>query len=205
MQQFGSVADLAKAVGVSDNAIYKWVSGRGQPGMTSLVNLAKAAGVSVEWLATGHGSATLARLDDASSRASANLVSMPNAFVPASALGASLKSTQLVDYLGFRPDWLQRQFDIDPDALALVEAHGDSMVPTIDDGDLVLVGRHQSVFRNDGLYVIASGDQLMPKRLQRQLDGAILIRSDNPAYESIRASADQVNLFGRVLWLSGKP
>src|SRR6266446_10288153 len=55
MQQFGSVADLARAVGVSDNAIYKWVSGRGQPGMISLVNLAKAAGVSVEWLPTGRG------------------------------------------------------------------------------------------------------------------------------------------------------
>src|SRR5260370_6869476 len=55
MQQFGSVADLARAVGVSDNAIYKWVSGRGQPGMISLVNLAKAAGGSVEWLATGRG------------------------------------------------------------------------------------------------------------------------------------------------------
>src|SRR5277367_2850740 len=55
MQQFGSVADLARSVGVSDNAIYKWVSGRGQPGMISLVNLAKAAGVSVEWLATGRG------------------------------------------------------------------------------------------------------------------------------------------------------
>src|SRR5260221_6605491 len=53
MQQFGSVADLARAVGVSDNAIYKWVSGRGQPSMTSLVSLANAAGVSVEWLTTG--------------------------------------------------------------------------------------------------------------------------------------------------------
>ena len=37
MQQFGSVADLARAVGVSDNAIYKWISGRGQPGVASLV------------------------------------------------------------------------------------------------------------------------------------------------------------------------
>ena len=46
MQQFGSVADLARAVGVSDNAIYKWVSGRGQPSMISLVNLARAARVS---------------------------------------------------------------------------------------------------------------------------------------------------------------
>ena len=63
MQQFGSVADLARAVGVSDNAIYKWVSGRGQPSMMSLVNLSKAAGVSVEWLATGRGAPTRARLE----------------------------------------------------------------------------------------------------------------------------------------------
>ena len=61
MQQFGSVADLARAVGVSDNAIYKWVTGRGNPGMLSLVNLAKAAGVSVEWLATGRGQPLKAR------------------------------------------------------------------------------------------------------------------------------------------------
>ena len=55
MQQFGSVVDPARAVGVSDNAIYKWVSGRGQPSMISLVNLARAARVSIEWLATGAG------------------------------------------------------------------------------------------------------------------------------------------------------
>lgn len=204
MQQFGSVADLARAVGVSDNAIYKWVSGRGQPGMASLVNLAKAAGVSVEWLATGHGAATLTRLDDLTPR-SPHLLAMPSAAIPASPFGGATKSPQLVDFLGFRPDWLQRNFGVEPDALTLVEVHGDSMAPTIDNGDLILVGRHQSVFRDDGLYVLVSGGQLIPKRLQRQLDDSILVRSDNPAYESFRASPDQLNLFGRILWLSGKP
>src|ERR1700730_8734656 len=63
MQQFGSVADLARAVGVSDNAIYKWVSGRGQPSMMSLVNRATAAGVAAEWLATGRGAPTKAKGD----------------------------------------------------------------------------------------------------------------------------------------------
>jgi len=58
MQQFASVADLARAIGVSDNAIYKWVSGRGQPGVASVVQLARAANVSVEWLATGSDAAS---------------------------------------------------------------------------------------------------------------------------------------------------
>ena len=53
IQSFGSVVALATAVGVSDNAIYKWLSGRGQPSVANLVALARAGRVSVEWLATG--------------------------------------------------------------------------------------------------------------------------------------------------------
>ena len=53
IQSFGSVVTLARAVGVSDNAIYKWLSGRGQPSVVNLVALARAARVSIEWLATG--------------------------------------------------------------------------------------------------------------------------------------------------------
>src|SRR5271170_8382784 len=57
IHSFGSVVALATAVGVSDNAIYKWLAGRGQPSVTNLVALARAGRVSVEWLATGeeHG------------------------------------------------------------------------------------------------------------------------------------------------------
>ena len=57
IHSYGSVVALAAAVGVSDNAIYKWLAGRGQPSVGNLVALAKAARVSVEWLATGAESA----------------------------------------------------------------------------------------------------------------------------------------------------
>src|SRR5271163_2860883 len=88
MQQFGSVADLARAVGVSDNAIYKWVSGRGQPSMMSLVNLSKAAGVSVEWLATGRGASAVAageRPGGSSKPADCRLSELPGRLAPACA------------------------------------------------------------------------------------------------------------------------
>lgn len=51
--QFPSVAALARQIGVSDNAIYKWIAGRGQPSVANLVSLSRTAGVSLEWLATG--------------------------------------------------------------------------------------------------------------------------------------------------------
>src|SRR6185312_227159 len=108
MQQFGSVADLAAAVGVSDNAIYKWVSGRGQPGMASLVNLATAAGVSVEWLATGQGHAARDSLDDFVPPDFAPYRLMPRGTLPSAPGAPPLRSPQIVPWLAFHIDFLRR-------------------------------------------------------------------------------------------------
>jgi phage repressor protein C with HTH and peptisase S24 domain len=205
MQQFGSVADLARAVGVSDNAIYKWVSGRGQPGMISLVNLAKAAGVSVEWLATGRGTAAKSRPEPQPEIESPDFVTLPRHALRGTGGRPPIQSAQIVDHLSFRSDWLQQYLNADPRALALIEATGDSMAPTIDEGDLVLCDLRDPRFRHDGIYVFRAGTTLAIKRMQRQLDGTLLVRSDNPAYEPIKVKPDEINFVGRVIWIGGKP
>jgi len=115
MQQFGSVADLARAVGVSDNAIYKWVSGRGQPSMISLVNLARAARVSIEWLATGQE----APKGEAPAAESGEYVYLPRSSVRTSGGRGTMQSRQVVDYLAFKIEWLSppcRDRSEEPDA-----------------------------------------------------------------------------------------
>jgi phage repressor protein C with HTH and peptisase S24 domain len=203
MQQFGSVADLARAVGVSDNAIYKWVSGRGQPSMMSLVNLSKAAGVSVEWLATGRGAPTKAKGDHQGSEAAIAASVARNSLQPGSDRGVP-QNQQVVDYLSFRPDWLQRAFNLDLRSMALVEVIGDSMSPTADGGDVVLVDLRETRFRHDGIYVLHTGGDLAVKRLQRQPDGTLMMRSDNPVYESYAVKPEEVNVMGRALWVGGR-
>jgi len=205
MQQFGSVADLARAVGVSDNAIYKWVSGRGQPGMISLVNLAKAAGVSVEWLATGRGNPAKGKPDTRAAPEPVEFVTMPRHALRAPAHRPPIQSAQIVDYLSFRGDWLYRVINADPRALALIEAVGDAMAPTIDEGDLVLADLRENRFRHDGIYVFRSGTTLAIKRMQQQVNGSLTVRSDNPAYEPIMIKADELSMIGRVVWIGGKP
>ena len=204
MQQFGSVADLARAVGVSDNAIYKWVSGRGQPSMMSLVNLSKAAGVSVEWLATGRGAPTKFKSEIHASEA-AGIAPMTRHSLRATNGRLGLQNQQIVDYVSFQPEWLQRALNVDLRNMALVEVIGDSMSPTIDEGDLVLVDLREARFRHDGVYVLRTGTDLAVKRLQRQPDGSLLIRSDNPAYEPAAVRPDEVALLGRVVWIGGRP
>jgi phage repressor protein C with HTH and peptisase S24 domain len=204
MQQFGSVADLAKAVGVSDNAIYKWVSGRGQPGMSSLVNLARAAGVSVEWLATGQGS-TKILLDQPRTPEASIFYSTPRHALALPEAGTVLESFQVVDYLHFHQNWFQKNLGVDVARVVLIETRGDSMAPTIDDGDLCLVDLAEGRFKHDGLYALRDGIDLAIKRLQREPDGSLMLLSDNPVYQPIRVAADEITIIGRVIWLSGKP
>jgi phage repressor protein C with HTH and peptisase S24 domain len=202
MRQFGSVAELARAIGVSDNAIYKWLAGRGQPSLASVVAIARVAGVSVEWLATGREA--VAHTGGAVGTAAAG----DYAFMPRGEIGVGgrratrLRSELIVDVLAFGAGWLEHRLAADPGRLMLLEVSGDSMAPTLREGDLALADLRETRARIDGVYVLREQNDLVIKRLQRRRFGAALtIRSDNPAYEPIGVSPDVVNVVGRVIWV----
>lgn len=202
LQRFGSVAELAQAVGVSDNAIYKWISGRGQPSVTNLVALARAGRVSVEWLATGREAAVNGRaLERKVDRG--EYVFVPRYDVRlASGHGGSFRSDRIVDYLAFKADWVREQLHAEARSLLLIEAMGDSMSPTFDDSDLLLVDLAEPRFKHDGVYVMRRGGDLAVKRLQRRPDGKLIMRSDNPAYEPVVIAPEAVGIIGRVIWVA---
>jgi phage repressor protein C with HTH and peptisase S24 domain len=173
--------------------------------MASLVSLAQAAGVSVEWLATGQGSSTIIKNDNELIKMPKLFITTPSEIVSESALRAPLRSAQIVDYMRFDPDWLQRHLGVGQTQIATIEAKGDSMSPTLDDGDLCLIDLRGERVKHDGLYALYDGADLSIKRLQREPDGAIMIRSDNAAYDPLRVAAEAIALAGRVIWICGKP
>jgi phage repressor protein C with HTH and peptisase S24 domain len=202
IEQYGSVAELAAAVGVSDNAIYKWRQGRGEPSLSNAAALADACRVPLEWLATGRGPRSP---HAARPPGSGEYLFVPRYHVRIPAgRGRPLRSDQVVDYLAFRADWVERRLGADPRNLILVEAVGDSMAPTFDDRDLLLVDLGEPRFRQDGVYVLKRDGDLAVKRLQRRHDGRIVIRSDNPAYQSVATDPSRVGVIGRVIWVAGR-
>lgn len=204
VDRFRSVAELSRVVGVSDNAIYKWLSGRGQPTISNLVALAQVAHVSVEWLATGHAYG--------GQRKGNGRASSPDdyVFVPrhdvriATGRGTAIRSEQVVDYLAFKNEWVRSRLNADPRNLLLIEAVGDSMAPTLEDSDLLLVDLSDPRFKHDGVYVIRRNNDLAVKRLQRRPDGKLLIMSDNPAYTPVVVPVEGVRIIGRVIWAAGR-
>ncbi len=201
IQSFGSVVTLATAVGVSDNAIYKWLAGRGQPSVANLVALARAARVSVEWLATGeegaHSGQGIARAVE-----HGDFIFMPrNRIRFSSGREGILRSEQVVDSIAFRAEWVKRVLHTESRDLILIEVDGDSMAPTVEDSDLILANLAEPRFRQDGIYLLRPNGGLTVKRIQRRPDGKLLVRSDNPKYESMVVSS--VKIIGRVIWIGG--
>jgi phage repressor protein C with HTH and peptisase S24 domain len=216
LARFQSVAALAREIGVSDNAIYKWIAGRGQPTVTNLVALARAANVSVEWLATGNaraGGSLESRAAGARRRPAIDIgkarepeyTYLPRAVARiADGRRQMIRSEQVVDALAFKTDWLRKRLAATPLNLILLEVNGDSMAPTLRDGDLILVDLGEPRFKQDGLYVLRHDGELIVKRVQRGARGELIIRSDNPAYPPTAVSRGRIGVIGRVIWIASR-
>jgi hypothetical protein len=106
-------------------------------------------------------------------------------------------------HIAFDPLWLKR-VAADPKQLSLIRVEGDSMAPTLADGDEILVDRGDASERlRDGIYVLRIEDSLVVKRVAPQPDGrALSIRSDNADYPSWPAcDPATVEVVGRVVWV----
>lgn len=94
-----------------------------------------------------------------------------------------------------------------PEALTLVQVEGDSMEPSLSNGDDILVDASQSLPPlRDGIYVLRMEDAIMVKRLAlNPATRRLAIKSDNPAYPSWDDIApDAVEVIGRVIWAGRK-
>jgi phage repressor protein C with HTH and peptisase S24 domain len=128
---------------------------------------------------------------------------IPQLAVEASAGAGSIDPSDLLaGKVGFDPKWLKKLTN-DPASLSLISVTGDSMLPTLCDGDDIMVdGSAATAPLRDGIHVIRMDDQLMVKRVIRGPGGTLSIFSDNPAWpnwENLNSS--NVLIIGRVVWV----
>lgn len=132
------------------------------------------------------------------------LMMVPKLDVEASAgPGAAPGLEATLGHYGFDRQWLQRISSGRPETLSIVRVRGDSMAPTLIDGDDILVERSGgSVKLRDGIYVLQRDDALLVKRVTLTPNpGRLHIASDNPAYPSWPdCGAADVQIIGRVVW-----
>lgn len=88
----------------------------------------------------------------------------------------------------FRSGWAQKN-GYRPDALFSIVAMGNSMEPTIPNGASLIVHRQTEIV-SGRVHVLCRGDECYVKRLIRQMDGSILVKSENPDYKDVLISQD---------------
>ncbi|MBF0561611.1 MAG: helix-turn-helix transcriptional regulator [Alphaproteobacteria bacterium] len=106
----------------------------------------------------------------------------------------------------FDPRWLRRITASPAGNLFLVSVSGDSMEPTLHDGDHILIDRTENAIRRDGVYAMRFHDHLLVKRVTIDVrSGRVTISSDNSRYDSYRdVDGGELNIVGRIIWVGRK-
>lgn len=201
---------LVSSVGKSLKQIQRYADGDDFP-FSFLEALAHVTEIPLSWFL-----GTEARGQELSPPELAAGVTVPKYDVRASAgAGALVVSEKVEEYFSVGRDWLRRNLPpwAPPNAVVgILEGAGDSMEPTIRDGDLVMVVQDVDwrVVERGGIFVFSlDHDRLLLKRLQVLNNGDLRIISDNRAYEpdlvSFSDIPNRVRVHGQVFFAGGKP
>ena len=117
--------------------------------------------------------------------------------------GALADDEQELSQIAFPARWLRKLAGGDPAELSIITVSGDSMEPTLSDGDEILVSRGDGAERlRDGIYVLRDDNALIVKRIaMNPASRRFTIKSDNAGYPDWPdCDLDSVEVIGRVVW-----
>lgn len=196
----GNKKNFAELTGKSASHIYKICRGASRPSMAYLQGLYEEYNVDLHWLLTGEKSGADHVVGELKNR---ELVHAPMFDVQASAgLGLEVSNEHVEEYFSFTKAFLSSELGISGEQLAFVSIRGESMLPTLHDGDRVLVDMSQRLVNREGVYLLQSEDGLMAKRLKDN-KGDLYVTSDNPDFKSWvieKENRDSAPVMGKVVW-----
>jgi phage repressor protein C with HTH and peptisase S24 domain len=200
-------AQLAELAGVPRSFIYDIMRGRSKrPARESLARVAEILKVDVDWLIAGIGQVegdmpVALKADD-------DFVHIRLAGPRASMGGGAVveESEEETDRTyQFRRSWIEQHLGVKPPNLRLLHVEGDSMVPTLLSGDMVLVDMTRRMPNPPGIFVLNDGMGLVAKRIEAVPNSdppRIRILSDNPVYRPYEQLLEMINIVGRVRWFA---
>ncbi|MGO7903618.1 S24 family peptidase [Rhizobium leguminosarum] len=205
-----SIHAFSKKSGISDSSLRGYLKGA-MPGADIALKIAEVAKVDLKWLIAGTGSKEIKPPEDAfeggaldsRGRIVNEIAFIPRLDVQASAgMGSLVVSEDTVDILAFNRNWL-RERSINAVAARVLDVKGDSMEPTIRDGDILVVDTSITQVRDNAIYVIIYAGNVLVKRVHLKRDGSLTLISDNERYPREDVPIEEVpdlHIAGRVMW-----
>lgn len=88
-----------------------------------------------------------------------------------------------------------------PENVKLLKVKGDSMVPTLKDGDWVLVDTSRISPDSDGMFLLYLSTGLAVKRIQGTTTNDVIVKSDNPKYDSFNKNLSEIRILGKIIYI----
>lgn len=180
---------------------------------TPAAKLAEACGVTLEWLLLGGVPSGKSPIVDPEEKTP--IVDFLNYDVQLSAGSGVYPSREPIKKTVSIPrDILPKDVLEHEKYVCALTVKGDSMQPSLDDGDLVLIRTDVESIKSGAIYAIRIDHSLLVKRLRLKANGNVEVVSDNPSYSTDELKASEIRqmihdggtpakIIGRVVWRSG--
>lgn len=197
-----SIRTFAKKCSVSEAVVRNYLAGKTFPSLDKLALMAEVGGKSLDWLCAGTD-------DNKNSNEPDNFLKeyalLPGYTIQVSAGHGALNPDNLEPsrYLAFRRKWLKFRGFAEKD-LAIVWAKGDSMEPTINNNDTLVVHVGRKIPQDGHIYIFRDETQLFVKRYQSVV-GAWRLISDNQMYTPLdikKEEQHQFEVIGQVVHIA---
>ena len=193
-----SQAELARRTGLAQSTINGLLNGRSRSS-ASLHVIARILGVSTSYLSgdidnksTSHAEMTATELAE---QIDAVLVPVLVSFLEGPSVSSNVKFQ-----MPLARDWLQVIVESGVENAVLAQQSGDAMVPTIGDGDYMLLDLGTREIReHDRIWALSYGGLPMVKRVRAMPGGQWRLSSDSPLVEPLTVEASSVEVVGRVV------
>ena len=183
---------FAKEAGISYSTLHNYLTNTSLPTLDNLIALATYANVSVQWLATGESSEEQDGLNLSASNDEIFAEIEDCREVRISAGGGGFND-EYKPYQTTKVEkaWLDsRRLKAEDCAMFLVS--GDSMQPTLKDGEEIIVDRSKTDLKDGKIFVLNNEGAMLVKKVQITYNGITLI-SQNTEYAPIELNTEQAN------------
>ena len=203
-------ADAVRALDVSYPTYAGHENGAREFDWETAKRYAKKFNVTPEWLLDGNTETAKTKpspkngeMVEVSNKGELQLIPEFNVHVSAGG-GSAVNDEEIVSRWPFNPDYINKFLGLEKAKLALVEVRGDSMEPTLNAGDRVLVNLSDTQISQAGIFVLFDGNGTVVKRVDKRIgdDLEVTLISDNPVHERYTVPTNQINIVGRVVWVA---
>ncbi len=112
------------------------------------------------------------------------------------------RTPERLGVIPFAADWIRDMYRGSIMHLKVVRGRGDSMEPTIRDGDFVLIDTsRRRLDEQDVVWAVSYGELGMIRRLRQLPGGGVELMPDNAVVRPTEAHDGELHIMGRVIWI----